>query len=73
VSSVSVGLYHALALTEDVLVYAWGEYEDGALLIDPNVENELTSNPVEALRGVRVGSVAAGSYCRYAVTDTGEL
>jgi alpha-tubulin suppressor-like RCC1 family protein len=73
VSSVSVGCYHALALTEDGLVYAWGENRYGALLGDPHVERELQPKPVEALRAVRVGSVAAAGARSYAVSDTGEL
>jgi alpha-tubulin suppressor-like RCC1 family protein len=73
VSIVSVGSHHALALAEDGLVYAWGENLQRALLGDPHVERELLPKPVEALRGMRVGSVAAGYYGSFAVTDTGEL
>jgi alpha-tubulin suppressor-like RCC1 family protein len=58
-SSVSVGLYHALALAEDGLVYAWGHNWNYAVLGNPHVERELLPKPVEALRGVRVGSIAA--------------
>jgi alpha-tubulin suppressor-like RCC1 family protein len=72
-SSVSVGVWHALALTEDGLVYAWGENRYRALLGNPHVERELLPKPVEALRGVRVGSIAAGGVRSYAVADTGEL
>jgi alpha-tubulin suppressor-like RCC1 family protein len=39
----------------------------------PNVERELLPTPVEALRGVRVGSVAAGGFRSFAVANTGEL
>jgi alpha-tubulin suppressor-like RCC1 family protein len=73
VSSVSVGEYHALALAEDGLVYAWSENVRRALLGDPHVERELLPKPVEALRGMRVGSVAASDKRSYAVADTGEL
>jgi hypothetical protein len=73
VSSVAVGLRHALALTEDGLVYAWGENSAGAVLGNPNVEWELLPKPVEALRRVRVVSVAAAASRSYAVADTGEL
>jgi hypothetical protein len=71
--SVSVGVWHALALAEDGLVYAWGGNPLGLLLGNPEVENELLLKPVEALRGVRVGSVAAAQYRSYALADTGEL
>jgi alpha-tubulin suppressor-like RCC1 family protein len=73
VSSVAVGRYHALALAEDGLVYAWGENKQRAILGNLDVESELLPKPVEALRGVRVGSIAASGSCSYAVADTGEL
>jgi hypothetical protein len=40
---------------------------------NPHVERELLTKPIEALRGVRVGSVAVAIYNSYAVADTGEL
>jgi alpha-tubulin suppressor-like RCC1 family protein len=73
VCCVSVGLWHALALAEDGLVYAWGWNRERALLGNPHVEGEPLSKPVEALRGVRVGGIAAGCQHSYAVSDTGEL
>jgi alpha-tubulin suppressor-like RCC1 family protein len=73
VSSVSIGECHALALAEDGLVYAWGENQRRALLGDPSVERELLPRPVEALQGVRVGSIAAAGLRSYAVADTGEV
>jgi alpha-tubulin suppressor-like RCC1 family protein len=39
VRSVSVGLFHALALAEDGLVYAWGNNMFGALLGKPSAED----------------------------------
>jgi alpha-tubulin suppressor-like RCC1 family protein len=73
VSDVSAGWYHALALAEDELVYAWGENESRALLGNPDVEKELSPKPIEALRGVRVRSIAVATNRSYAVSDTGEL
>jgi alpha-tubulin suppressor-like RCC1 family protein len=73
VSSVSIGNYHALALAEDGLVHASGENADSAVLGNPHVDRELLQKPVEALRGVRVASVAAADDRSYAVADTGEL
>jgi alpha-tubulin suppressor-like RCC1 family protein len=73
VSFVSVGIYHVLALAEDGVVYAWGENEERALLGNPHVERELLPKPVEALRGVRVGSIVAAGSRSYAVAATGEL
>jgi alpha-tubulin suppressor-like RCC1 family protein len=73
VSSAAVGLFHALALAEDGLVYAWGENLGRDLLGNPNVEKELLPKPVEALQGVHVASIVAAVNSSYAVTDTGEL
>jgi alpha-tubulin suppressor-like RCC1 family protein len=73
VSSVSVGVGHVLALAEDGLVYAWGKIARRTTLGNPNVERELLPTPFEALRGVRVSSIAAGSWRSYAVADTGEV
>jgi alpha-tubulin suppressor-like RCC1 family protein len=73
VSDVASGVDHALGLTEDGLVYAWGENWKRTLLGNPNVERDVLPKPVEALRGVRVGSVAAASNRSYAVADTGEV
>jgi alpha-tubulin suppressor-like RCC1 family protein len=73
VSSVAVGAYHVLALAEDGLVFAWGGDEEWAVLGNLHVESELLPKPLEALRGVRVGSVAAATARSYAVADTGEV
>jgi alpha-tubulin suppressor-like RCC1 family protein len=40
---------------------------------NPDVESERLPKPIEALRGVRVGSVAIARRRSYAVADTGEL
>jgi hypothetical protein len=40
-SGVSVRVFHALALAEDGLLYAWGINAQRALLSDPHVEREL--------------------------------
>jgi alpha-tubulin suppressor-like RCC1 family protein len=72
-SSVAVGGRHVLALAEEGLVYAWGENIERALLGSPHVEKELLPKLVEALGGVRVGSIAAARGRSYAVADTGEL
>jgi alpha-tubulin suppressor-like RCC1 family protein len=43
------------------------------LLGNPRVESVLLPRPVEALRGVRVGSIAAADLRNYALADTGKL
>jgi alpha-tubulin suppressor-like RCC1 family protein len=73
VSMVSAGREHALALAEDGLVYAWGRNDRRALLGNSDVKRELLPKPVEALRGVRMSSIAAADGRSYAVTDTGVL
>jgi alpha-tubulin suppressor-like RCC1 family protein len=73
VCSVSSGALHALALAEDGVVYAWGDNTHGALLGNPHAKYELLPKPVEALQGVRMGSIAAGQVRSYAWADTGEL
>jgi alpha-tubulin suppressor-like RCC1 family protein len=73
VSTVSIGYHHVLALSEDGLVYAWGDNKERAVLGNPHVVRELLPRPIEALRGVRVGSIAAADCRSYAVTDSGEV
>jgi alpha-tubulin suppressor-like RCC1 family protein len=72
-SSVAVGGQHVLALSEDGLVYRWGEDVRGNIYGDHFVERELLPEPVEALRGVRVGGIAAAGNRFYAVSDAGEV
>jgi alpha-tubulin suppressor-like RCC1 family protein len=73
VSSVAAGSFHVLALAEDGQVYSWGRNDHRALLGNPHVERKLLPKPIEALRCVRVGSIAAAGLRSYAVADTGEL
>jgi alpha-tubulin suppressor-like RCC1 family protein len=73
VSSVAFGRSHALALTEDGLVYAWGANENLATLGNPSIERARLPEPLQALVGIRMGSVAAGGNRSYAVADTGEV
>jgi alpha-tubulin suppressor-like RCC1 family protein len=73
VSQVSVGSLHVLALTEDGLVYAWGELMRSAILRERGGGREPLPKPVEALRGVRVASLVAAGNCCFAMADTGEL
>jgi alpha-tubulin suppressor-like RCC1 family protein len=73
VSSASAGRFHAVALAEDGLVYAWGKYERQAVLGNPNVKKELLPKPVETLRGVRIGSIVAAGVRTCTVSVTGEV
>jgi alpha-tubulin suppressor-like RCC1 family protein len=73
VSSVSIEMGHSLALTEDGLVYAWGGFLYQVLSRSSHVGVSLLPKPVEALRGVRVRSIAVACKRSCVVTDTGEL
>jgi hypothetical protein len=73
VSSVACGHEHVLAVSEDGLVYAWGKLENQGTLGNAYAKRELLPEPIEALRGVRIGSVATAYHSSYAVADTGEL
>jgi alpha-tubulin suppressor-like RCC1 family protein len=68
-----VGTFHVLALSVDGLVYARGQNHNYAVLGYRHIARELLPKPVEALRSVRVGSVAAAGMRSYAVADTGEV
>jgi alpha-tubulin suppressor-like RCC1 family protein len=66
-----------MAASEPV-AYSWGDSASDAILgrsHDAALGYGHTSrpNPIEALCGVRVGSVAAGGERSYAVADTGEV
>jgi alpha-tubulin suppressor-like RCC1 family protein len=71
-STVEIGDGHALALAEDGQVYAWGGKMWREVFGDLGVDQQLVPELVEALRGVRVCSVAAGTHRSHAVADTGE-
>jgi alpha-tubulin suppressor-like RCC1 family protein len=73
VCSASFAVNHAVALTEDGVVYACGMTTTEAHLENPSVQINLLPKPVEALMGVRVSSIAAAEFRSYAVTDTGKL
>jgi alpha-tubulin suppressor-like RCC1 family protein len=47
--------------------------ERRVVLGNPEVERELLPKPVEALDGVRVGSIVVGGDRNYAVADTGQV
>jgi alpha-tubulin suppressor-like RCC1 family protein len=75
VSSVSVGASSVLALAEDGLVYVWGCTPRCFVgyVVTRDAQIPLLPTPIEALRGVRMGSIAASVSRNYAVADTGEL
>jgi alpha-tubulin suppressor-like RCC1 family protein len=75
VSCVSIQKEHGLALTESGLVYACGYINRITPTSDTSCtyRTEPLPQPVEALRGVRVGVIAQGGERSYAVADTSVL
>ncbi|MBQ4088094.1 MAG: fibronectin type III domain-containing protein [Clostridia bacterium] len=73
VLSVAAGAEHALALTADGNVYAWGDNRYGQLGCG-SAEN-MISEPVQipALSGKGAVSICAGKYTSYAVCANGDL
>lgn len=71
------GRYHALALTEDKIVYAWGNGTDGQLGQN-NVENKLYPTLVEGPEGTTGGlknivKLGTSERISFFVTNTGEI
>lgn len=61
VCSTSAGHYHSVALAREGTVYSFGYNGIGQLGIGPSL-SVLEPQAVEALRGVKIASVAAGSF-----------
>ena len=70
--AVHSGGRHALALTADGRVFSWGEGDDGKL---GHGDRHSLEAPrcIEALNGLRIRDIAAGSNHSAAVTSSGEL
>mmetsp|Transcript_75075 Transcript_75075/g.207074 ORF Transcript_75075/g.207074 Transcript_75075/m.207074 type:complete len:132 (+) Transcript_75075:100-495(+) len=69
VRAVAVG-EHSLVLSEDGVVYSFGEGRYGKLG-HANKEGQRTPKAIEALQGVRVSSIAAGAQTSLAVAASG--
>jgi alpha-tubulin suppressor-like RCC1 family protein len=72
VTNASAEKHHAVALSENGLMYSWGNGDTADFWGCPHVEKRLLPTPIEALRGVRMGSIAAAGNRTFAVADTGE-
>jgi alpha-tubulin suppressor-like RCC1 family protein len=70
VRAVPVGSDHSLVLSEDGVVYSFGDGFHGRLGHGNN-ENQHTPRAIEALRGVKVSSIAAGELTSLAVAVSG--
>jgi len=72
VVAVSAGRHHSLAVTADGAAYSWGNGREGLL---GHGDEASTGVPrlIEALRGVRVGAVAAGRMHSLAASREGLL
>jgi len=69
--AVAAGMFHALALTEEGKLYAWGHRSESGH--GPGQAHHDIPRQVAALAGERVRQVAAGYYSSCAVTEKGEL
>lgn len=73
VSSIACAFGNAFALADDGLVYAMGGNVGHRPVLGKPYGEERLPKLVEALRGVRVGSIAVQAHRCYAVGVTGEL
>ena len=72
VLAVAAGEDHSLALNEGGEVYSFGDGDRGKLG-HGDTASQLTPRTIAGLLGVRVHSVAAGTYTSLAVTPDGEV
>eukprot|EP00947_MAST-08B_sp_MAST-8B-sp1_P004750 g4750.t1 len=72
VCAVSAGEYHSLVLAEDGKVYSCGDGEFGRLG-HGNTQSQLVPKIIEALSGVRVCAVSAGTWHSLFLTEDGTL
>lgn len=71
---VAAGFEHALALSADGVVYAWGNNTNGQVGADPQREKNVpTPRPVAGLAGIRIVQIAAGSAHSLALAADGTL
>ncbi|TVU05773.1 hypothetical protein EJB05_48956 [Eragrostis curvula] len=72
VSVIAVGAFHNLALTEDGVLWAWGNNEYGQL---GTGDTQPRSQPIriEALSDVKLVDIAAGGWHSTALTEEGEV
>jgi alpha-tubulin suppressor-like RCC1 family protein len=73
VKQVAVGSRHVLVLTEQGAVYAFGEGAEGQLGLKDGSKEADKPILVEALKGVTVASVVAGSDNSFAITNEGKV
>ena len=75
----SAGDYYSLALTEDGVVFSWGDNFYGQLGLGQTgeggalIEEVALPHKVEALSGLNVCAIVAANYASCAVTTAGEL
>jgi alpha-tubulin suppressor-like RCC1 family protein len=73
VRTISAGFEHALAVTTDGQVLAWGDNNAGKLGNGGNARVGTTPAPVQLPAGTRVTAVTAGTENSLAVTSTGQV
>ena len=72
VSALAAGEWHSLVLSEAGDIYSFGTGRDGELG-HGDLDCQSTPRPMLALRGVRMGAVAAGLYYSLMVSTAGRL
>lgn len=67
IRSMSLGLYHTMALADNGDVYTWGRGDDGQLGHEDKTRMELKPRMVESLEGMEIRQVHCGYYHSYAM------
>jgi len=74
--SVSCGIEHSLALTNQGKVFGWGSSKEGQLGQGPSIIEFDTSTPIligESLIGLFVTKIACGAYHSVVLSDNGDI
>ncbi|XP_063982429.1 probable E3 ubiquitin-protein ligase HERC4 [Diachasmimorpha longicaudata] len=70
---VACGLKHALALTNNGELYAWGSNVEGQLGLGTDIKTELKPKLITSLAGIPIAFVACGGYHSLIVSKSGAI
>lgn len=70
---IACGLRHALALTNNGELYAWGSNSEGQLGLGPNIMKALKPQLVSSLAAVPIAFIACGGYHSMVVSKSGAV
>ena len=74
VVSIACGAHHALALTADGVLHAWGGNDRGQLGFGSDVDHQLTPRRLlGAITGIKFNNIDAGTYHSLAASKGGEV